>query len=178
MWLGADCTVSTNNHGTRLCSTESSRRSSTTVVTYDHHGSAHEAFSACLAAPLESDRWCGDVLQPARGEVAIQRTWLSAPSCSGSRRRPVAGGPSGSAKRRPATGTSDTGFSMGTVPQRAAIPIAGAEPRLCDAIQQCGPSRWGIRASAPFTCLALSTTGQRVSVCSAVKTVARRGPAV
>eukprot|EP00966_Prymnesium_polylepis_P203931 4724546-Prymnesium_polylepis.1 len=32
---------------------------------------------------------------------------------------------------------------MGTVPRHAAVPIAGAEPRLCDAIQQCGPSRCG-----------------------------------
>eukprot|EP00966_Prymnesium_polylepis_P110965 2566964-Prymnesium_polylepis.1 len=38
---------------------------------------------------------------------------------------------------------------MGTVPQRAAVPIAGAVPRLCDAIQQCGPSRWVTRGSAP-----------------------------
>eukprot|EP00966_Prymnesium_polylepis_P076817 1780395-Prymnesium_polylepis.1 len=45
---------------------------------------------------------------------------------------------------------------MGTRPQRQLVPIAGAEPHLCDAIQQSGPSRWGIRASARMLILLFS----------------------
>eukprot|EP00966_Prymnesium_polylepis_P059653 1383379-Prymnesium_polylepis.1 len=41
---------------------------------------------------------------------------------------------------------------MGTSPQCGLVPIGGAEPRLRSVRrhpEQCAPSRWGIRASAP-----------------------------
>mmetsp|Transcript_19996 Transcript_19996/g.53927 ORF Transcript_19996/g.53927 Transcript_19996/m.53927 type:complete len:100 (+) Transcript_19996:255-554(+) len=46
MWLGADCTVSTNNHGTRLCSTEFSRNEKVVDDDGDHVTTEHTRGSA------------------------------------------------------------------------------------------------------------------------------------